>query len=118
MLLLVDDDPIFLAVAQAQLAINWRGILFARDAKQAKHLMKVTGDTVSLVLIDLVLPGQDGWSLIEEFHAAFPDLPIIAISAFIEGKMLERAKRLGAAEAFEKPITADWQSAIARLEIH
>ena len=46
-------------------------------------------------MIDLDLPGQDGFSLIQEMRRNFPDLPVIAISGVFHGRLLESAKLLG-----------------------
>src|SRR4051794_15690042 len=110
MLLIVDDDHRFLAEAERLLNT---GVFFARNAQHAKELFGSVGAVFSLVLIDLDLPGQDGFSLIREFREAFPDLPVIAISGVVEEHVLESAKLLGATDALHKPITADWTAAIA-----
>ena len=90
-------------------------MFFARDAEHAKELLGAVGDGFSVVMIDLDLPGQDGFSLISEMRRHFPDLPIIAISGVFQKHVLESAKLLGAAETLEKPIGPEWSSAIARV---
>ena len=113
MLLLVDDDPHFLQAAE-EVLVTRDGIFLARSAEQAKDLMRSFGSDFSLAMVDLDLPGQDGFSLIEEMRLHFPDLPIIAISGVAQEGVLEIAKVLGAADALHKPITPDWQIAMAR----
>jgi CheY-like chemotaxis protein len=115
MLLIVDDDPTFLESAQELLRGEGKGIFFARNAEHAKELMGAVGDGVSVVMIDLDLPGQDGFSLISEMRRHFPDVPIIAISGVVHKHVLESARLLGAAETLEKPIGPKWRSAIARV---
>lgn len=113
MLLIIDDDHTFLADAE-RLLNRGKGVFLARDARHGKELLASVGAAFSVVLIDLDLPGQDGFSLIREMRDAFPDLPVIAISGVFQQHVLESAKALGAAEALHKPITADWATAIAR----
>jgi CheY-like chemotaxis protein len=79
MLLLVDDDPKFLQAAETGLEPG-RGIFFARNAEHAKELMRSVGSAFSVAIIDLNLPGQNGFELIRELHEQFPDLPMIAVS--------------------------------------
>jgi len=74
MLLIVDDDPKFLEQTVDFLDPG-RGILLALNAQQAKELAATVGAWFSVVLIDLDLPGQDGFSLISEFREHFPELP-------------------------------------------
>jgi len=113
MLLIVDDDPHFLEQAM-QLLNSGKGLFIARDAQQAKELMGSVGAAFSLVLVDLDLPGQDGFSLIQEMRAAFPDLPVIAVSGVCKRDVLESAKLVGAADALPKPIDDTWNLAIAK----
>jgi DNA-binding NtrC family response regulator len=114
MLLIVDNDPEFLQEAEQHLT-SPRGVFFARDAKQAKELMGNVGGVFSAALVDLDLPGQDGFSLIREMHQRYPDLPLIAISGVFQSNVLESAKLLGASETLPKPISAEWNAVIARV---
>lgn len=114
MILLVDDDPKFLASAEAILA-KYQRVYFARDAKSAFELMASVGQGFSVALIDLDLPGTDGFDLIVRMRAHFHDLPIIAISGVVARHVLESAKTLGADETLPKPITADWEQTIERV---
>lgn len=114
MLLIVDDDPRFLESARQELGRN-RGVLLARHAQQAKELMASVGTAFTVALIDLDMPGQDGFSLIREMRQHFPDLPLIAMSGVVQRHVLESAKAIGAADALPKPITPEWSAAIARV---
>ena len=79
--------------------------------------MRSVGTDFSLVMIDLDLPGQDGFSLISEMHTYFPDLPVIAIIGILQDDVLESAKLVGAADTLHKPITPAWKVAMARFQI-
>src|SRR3954467_12985484 len=117
MLLIVDDDPAFLETAE-RLLNTGRGVFFARDATHAKDLISSVSAAFSVALVDLDLPGQDGFSLIYEMRQAFPDLPVIAISGVLKRDVLESAKLVGAAAALPKPIDAAWTAAIAKARAH
>src|SRR4051794_12712614 len=108
MLLIVDDDPKF-PEATERLLNAGRGIFFAHDARNAKELISCVGTAFSVALIDLDLPGQDGFSLIQELHRSYPDLPAIAISRVFQPAVLESAKLVGAVDTLSKPINApEW----------
>jgi CheY-like chemotaxis protein len=117
MFLMVDDDPTFLESAQTVL-LRGEGIYFARNAEHARELMGAVGADFSLVLIDLDLPGQDGFSLITEMRRNFPDLPVIAMSGVFQKHVLESALLLGAAGALQKPIGPEWTTTIERVRSH
>jgi CheY-like chemotaxis protein len=114
MLLLIDDDPQFLEEAE-ELLNTGRGVFLAGNATQAKELVGMVGSTFSLMMVDLDLPGQDGFSLIREMRQSFPELPIIAISGVLQKNVLESATAFGAAETLQKPITPEWKVAMARV---
>ncbi len=113
MILLVDDDPKFLAQAEAMLA-HREGLYFARDAKHALELMATVGASFSVALVDLDLPGVNGLELMDKLRRHFPDLPVIAISGVFGGHALEVAKEFGAVEVLSKPATVAWNAAIDR----
>jgi len=114
MILIVDDDPTFLENAEQVLDAG-RGVFFAQDAEHAKSLIGSVGSEFSVALVDLSLPGQDGFSLIIEMREQFPNLPVIAISGVYQEHVLESAKAVGAVDALQKPITPAWKAAIARI---
>jgi two-component system response regulator FlrC len=114
MLLIVDDDPRFLEYAERVLEAEG-GILFARDAGQALSLMDSLAADFSAALVDLDLPGKDGFSLILELRQQFPKLPVIAMSGVFQTHVLESAKALGAIDVLRKPITTEWNTAISRV---
>src|SRR5215813_6035348 len=114
MLLIVDDDPRFLAAAEQALDVCG-GVLLAH-ADQARSLMGTVGKDFFAALIDLFLPGVGGFSLILEMRRDYPDLPVIAISGALRQHVFESAKALGAADVLRKPITSEWNAAIARVK--
>jgi len=115
MLLLVDDDPEFLAVAQKQLRVGVRGVMFALDADHARDLMRLVGLEFSVALIDLVLPGENGFHLIQDFHQHYPKLPLIAISGVLPKEIIETAKEFGAVATLLKPVTPEWRATIDQV---
>lgn len=82
-ILIVDDEPDVLRLFRRMLASAGRNyrVLRASSARQARQIMADT--TPDVVLIDLVMPEQDGYQLIAEMKAdpALRDIPIVVISA-------------------------------------
>ena len=116
MILVVDDDPVFLEQAKVQLAgVSKRGVFFAGDAKQALTLIDELGTDFSLALIDLNLPGTSGFELMLEIRKSPQDVPVIAISGVANPKILESAKAFGAIDVLSKPITGAWHDAINQV---
>ncbi len=55
------------------------------------------------VLLDVMLPGIDGWQVLEELHALGDPAPVVVCSAKKNAEDMERARRLGAWEYLPKP---------------
>jgi len=111
--MIVDDDPQFLASTEGLLGPQ-RELLFAGSAEQARNLMRTIGADVDLALIDLNMHQDDGFALIAEMHRNFPDLPLVAMSGVVQNTVLNSALLVGAVAALQKPISPEWNSAIAR----
>ena len=115
MLLIVDDDPGFLHLASVRLSGAGRDVLLAKDAPQARDLLRMLGTEIGIALIDLRLPsGEDGLALIEELRSNRPSVAVIAITALADNATMEAAREGGAVEVLRKPITSEWETAIQR----
>jgi CheY-like chemotaxis protein len=59
-----------------------------------------------VVLLDLNLPGIQGWDVLEELRKEDASLPVVVFSAFIDADTRERAMRMGANGFISKPVGA------------
>ena len=60
-----------------------------------------------MVLSDVVMPGKDGLSLLEDLKAQGAAVPVVMISGQANIEMAVRATRLGAIDFLEKPLSTD-----------
>lgn len=58
----------------------------------------------ALILLDIALPGMDGYGVLREIRAKDPDVPVIAITAYAYPADRERALRAGFTDYVAKPI--------------
>ena len=99
-LLLVDDDP---AVRRMLLRVlNQENYLVRPASSGAEALMVAAGETFGLLLLDINLPGENGWEVCGQFVKAHPDLPIIVITARSNQVFPALASEVGA--LLEKPL--------------
>lgn len=78
-LLVVDDDPNHLDLIDSYLSPMGFAVLSASNAETA--LMMLADITPDMFILDIDLPGQDGWSLAEALRkGAHPSTPIVVIS--------------------------------------
>lgn len=104
-LLIVDDE----ANTLASLARAFR--LAGHEATVCDNAVKAlefaTSGRFDLILSDVVMPGKDGLSLLEDIKARGVAAPVVMMSGQAHIEMAVRATRLGALDFLEKPISTD-----------
>lgn len=96
-ILVVDDHPLILeALHHVLRQLDGEVEVYdARTAEDGRHLVADHPDA-GLLLLDLTLPGADGFSLLEELRAEHPAMPVVVISASDRREDILRAIDLGA----------------------
>ena len=81
--LVVDDETFMLSLADAMLARNGYTVLTATSAQEVLHMFEIWPDLkVDLAVLDVVMPGMDGFELAERIRRIRPRLPILYMSAY------------------------------------
>jgi CheY-like chemotaxis protein len=78
--LIVDDERLVRFSIMRVLESAGLEPLTADDGPQALRLLEREGDTVSLALLDLNLPGMDGQTCLGLIREHLPDLPVVCMS--------------------------------------
>lgn len=96
-ILIIDDHSLFrdgvsLVLNQLNAQVN---ILHAADYDHAFEQLADTS-VVDLVLLDLNLPGRDGFAVLDTLRRRFPLLPVVIVSASNQRKDVQRALQCGA----------------------
>lgn len=106
-ILIVDDEGELLVLLKAALELRGYEVVVAGDAVQAK--IELAARQPSLILMDLKMPGIDGFKTCEAIkaNAATKDIPIIIISALNDEDSVKRARGIGAVEYVVKPIEVE-----------
>ncbi len=100
-LLIVEDD--FGIVGPLVRALNTQGYLVAHSADGVSALEKVKADPPDLLLLDITLPGLNGFQVCESIRSRGLDFPIIMMTASIESKDLVHGLDCGADDYLQKP---------------
>ena len=105
--LIADDDPTVLAMAQAALGLDGHQVTVARDGVQACQLfsMKVP----DLVLLDVRMPNIGGFEVCEDLRgrASGERTPIVMLTGSNDAEAVSRAFEAGATDFQTKPL--DWR---------
>ena len=106
--LVVDDDASIRRLVQLTLATEGIPVSTARDGDAA--VRAVVDDRPSLVVLDIMMPGTDGWTVCERLRAipGGADVPVVFLTALASDADLARGRALGAVGYVTKPFdTAD-----------
>ena len=104
-ILVVDDDSVLRRLLATVLKLRGFDVLVAEDGVQALEVLGQNQQGIDLVLADIIMPQMDGWSLLEQVQALYPELPVILLTLIEEARpTTERAEAMGAAACLFKPI--------------
>lgn len=103
-ILVVDDDPDALEIVGTFLESRGYRVLTAKDGKEALALLEEARP--SLVLLDVMMPGMDGWevSRIIKNHPEYSDTRVVMLTARGEFADKQEGLRAGADDYIVKPI--------------
>jgi DNA-binding NtrC family response regulator len=101
-ILVVDDDAVVRRLLGDTLGRAGYTVVPAGSAAEA--LRVAADEEPGLAIVDLVLPDGDGIELLGQLKAAWPSLPAIVITAYVEPRSVVEAMRRGAVDYLAKPI--------------
>lgn len=96
-ILIVEDEQIMLDLLEKKLKSHGYEVFSARDGQAGLRLLKEQ-DNPDLILMDLVMPKMNGYSVMEEIQKdeELKKIPLIVISNSGQPVELDRIKELGA----------------------
>jgi two-component system, NtrC family, nitrogen regulation response regulator NtrX len=104
-LLLIDDDPNTLASLSRAFRLAGYEATVCDSAIRALELLRT--ERFDVIFSDVVMPGKDGISLLEDLKAAGMTTPVVMISGQASIEAAVRATRLGAVDFLEKPLSTE-----------
>ena len=101
-ILIIDDEKDNTEIIKDILEdVNYSTML-ARSAAEAKVIL--AANHFDLILMDVWMPGQDGISLLAEWHSEGFDTPVVMMSGHAEPSDIVKAMKLGAVDFLKKPL--------------
>jgi DNA-binding NtrC family response regulator len=104
-LLIVDDEANTLASLARAFRLAGHEATVCDSAAKALELARA--QQFDLIFSDVVMPGKDGLSLLEDLKSQGVTSPVVMMSGQAHIEMAVRATRLGAIDFLEKPISTD-----------
>ena len=101
LVLVVDDDPRLREYMRVNLEIEGYSVREAESADQA--LEAIEDHAPDLVLLDVVMPGVDGWQMLQKLQERHGSIPVIMFSGQVDERSAGEAEERGARAFVGKP---------------
>jgi DNA-binding NtrC family response regulator len=108
--LIIDDDPHIRSIVAR--ILMFEGYLVWRASNGAEALAVLDHSRPALALLDMRMPGLDGWGFVRALEERRLDLPFLVMTAALDGQRC--AHEIGAAGCLSKPF--DFQDLLAEVE--
>jgi two-component system copper resistance phosphate regulon response regulator CusR len=111
--LVVDDDVSLRKFVKAGLEDMGVATETAANADEADEILG-TRPSINLILLDVMMPGRNGWEFLEAIRSAGNTVPVIFLTARQEVEERVRGLKIGADDYIIKPF--EFQELLARIE--
>ncbi|MDO8288491.1 MAG: sigma-54 dependent transcriptional regulator [Parvibaculum sp.] len=107
-ILIVDDDPAQRRILEEVVNRDgYRAVPVDGGEAAIAYLEGPSGAEISLVVLDLVMPGVDGMEVLKRVHPHKPNLPIIVLTAHGGIETVVNVMREGATDFVIKPVSPE-----------
>jgi len=114
-ILVIEDEPGIVDFLERGLSADGHEVVTAFDGESGAH--KALNEQVSLVVLDLMLPGRSGLDVLRIVHEAKPSLPVIVLTALGEVEHRVAGLDAGAVDYLTKPFSLAELAARIRAQL-
>lgn len=102
-ILIVDDEPDVLLLCRVNLEFEGYSVIDAHNGEEALEILK--REQVHLVLLDVMMPGMDGWDVLAAIKgdSSTSNLPVIMLTAKAQDRDQIRGWTSGVSDYVIKP---------------
>lgn len=103
-ILVIDDDPNVGEVIKRLLSTQGHEVILSQNGDDGYAILKA--EAFAMLIVDIFLPGTSGLEIIQAVGANYPDIKVIAMTAFGAHDDIDLkgfAERYGAISTLEKP---------------
>lgn len=106
-ILLIDDDPGFLASIADTIELTNRNFTVLRAGNGLEGLEILKAHQVHIIVTDLLMPEMDGMELLETLHREPFTTPVIVVTAIASDSTRRKLRRFKPLAIIEKPVDLD-----------
>ena len=101
-ILVVDDDPGVREVVRANLELEGYSVFEAGNAEEGMAVLDGE-QPPQLILLDVMMPGTDGWEMLQRIQERHGSIPVIMFSGQVDELSAQNAEERGASAFVGKP---------------
>ena len=114
-ILLVDDDVKWRQILQSFLELKGFDVLTAGTGEEARQ--RLTCSSPRVMLLDVKMPGMDGFLTLKHIRVMYPNLPVIFTTNVDEDEAIREAEILGVQDYLVKPFNLEHLETILLTKI-
>jgi DNA-binding NtrC family response regulator len=105
-ILLVDDDDLVRQTARQMIEMGGYKVLTARNGDEALEIYSTNRHEISLIIVDLIMPGMSGKQCLSEILRIDPGAKALVASGYSSNGLSQEQKKDGARGFIKKPYDA------------
>lgn len=106
-ILIIDDELFFRELVTDNLKTAGYSSIAASSGQEGLDILKREKGSVSMILLDIIMPDMDGLATLEKIKELEPDIPVIMMTAHTDEELVLRALKNGAFDYLAKPLYMD-----------
>ncbi|MFX1280128.1 MAG: response regulator [Promethearchaeota archaeon] len=106
-ILIVDDEPDIVNLTEKFLKLGEFDTITSNNAKEAMRMVEENYDKIALILLDIMMPGRSGYSVLEEIknNEKYRDILVVLFTVKSFSEDVQKGKNLGADDYIIKPFS-------------
>jgi DNA-binding response OmpR family regulator len=106
-ILIVDDEPDIVNLTEKFLKLGDFDTITCNNGRDAMEIVKERHDQIALILLDIMMPGTSGYSVLKEIktNERYKDIIVVLFTVKSFNEDVQKGRKLGADDYITKPFS-------------
>jgi CheY-like chemotaxis protein len=106
-ILIVDDEPDIVNLTEKFLKLGDFNTITCNNGRDAMEIVKESHDEIALILLDIMMPGTSGYSVLKEIktNEKYSNIIVVLFTVKSFNEDIQKGKKLGADGYLTKPFS-------------